>query len=219
MSSTTPINLTNVMQPGAHEVSDASHTDRRPWLDRVGIGASLLCAIHCLAAPFLLLLLPAAGSVWSHPAVHWVLAVLVLPLALWVLYNGYRKHRSRLTLVAASLGALLIVAGLISPMVSSEPTVEFSVPAFLGEPAAALPLDGNSVDPAAATCTEPCCPSITYDAANNASIISMPPGGLLTLLGSVLLVLAHSANLIACRCFSKNNTCKGDGGSPCGCPA
>ena len=30
--------------------------------DRIGIGASVLCAIHCAAAPFLLLLLPAFGK-------------------------------------------------------------------------------------------------------------------------------------------------------------
>ena len=38
---------------------------------------------------------------------------------------------------------------------------------------------------------------------------------MLTLLGSVLLVLAHTSNLIACRCFSKS-ACDD---SACGCSA
>lgn len=210
MSSTNPINLTEAIQPAADTYALPDNEQRRPWLDRIGISASVLCAIHCLAAPFMLLLLPAAGSIWSHPAVHWVLAVLVVPLALWVLYKGYRKHGNKLTLVAASLGAMLILAGLVSPMVHSDPIVEFSVPAFFGDPATVAPAV------AASTCTEACCPSITHDTANNASIISMPPGGLLTLIGSVLLVLAHSSNLIACRCFSKKTTCDDD--KACGCP-
>lgn len=195
----------------------------RPWLDRIGLSASLLCAIHCLAAPFMILLLPAAGSVWAHPAVHWVLAALVVPLALWVLYNGYRKHGSRLTLVAATAGALLILAGLISPMLHDEPVLEFTVPALLGQSGSTavatsiVPVDNTPADHAATEigCTEPCCPSISKDAQTGTANIAMPPGGLLTLLGSILLVLAHTSNLIACRCFSKK-TCIDPA---CGCPA
>jgi hypothetical protein len=214
MSASNPINVSEAMNPAA---SNTTAIESRSLLDRVGIGASLLCAIHCLAAPFLLLLLPAAGSVWSHPAVHWILAVLVVPLALWVLLKGYRQHRNRLTLVAASLGALLILAGLVSPMVHDEPVVKFTVPTLLsGTPSVATA--ASAVPPthtsSATVCTEPCCPSITQDAETGSSIIAMPPGGLLTLLGSVLLVLAHTSNLIACRCFSKN-ACDESG---CGCP-
>lgn len=212
MSATNPLNLA---QPAA-AIPALAEAEQRSWLDRVGIGASLLCAVHCLAAPFLLLLLPAAGSVWSHPAVHWVLAILVVPLALWVLYNGYRKHGNRLTLVAATLGALLILAGLISPMIHSDPVVEFTVPTLMGQSvgstASIAPVEHNAEAP---TCTEACCPSITQDAETGASTIAMPPGGLLTLLGSVLLVMAHTSNLIACRCFSKA-TCED---TSCGCPA
>ncbi|MFK7788070.1 MAG: MerC domain-containing protein, partial [Phycisphaeraceae bacterium] len=151
------------------------------------------------------------------------LAVLVVPLALWVLYNGYRKHGNRLTLVAATAGALLILAGLVSPMVHSDPIVEFSVPAFLSDtPATAEVVPASAPTPAAhaaatPTCSEACCPTITHNAIAGTANIAMPPGGLLTLLGSVLLVLAHTSNLIACRCFSKN-TCNADGSS-CGCPA
>lgn len=195
----------------------------RPWLDRIGLSASLLCAIHCLAAPFLLLLLPAAGSIWAHPAVHWVLALLVVPLAIWVLYNGYRKHRNRLTLVAATAGAMLILAGLISPMVHDDPVLEFTVPAMFSQSnstaasASIVPIESTLAPhaDASAICTEPCCPSITQDAETGTANIAMPPGGLLTLLGSVLLVLAHTSNLIACRCFSKTKC----NDSACGCPA
>ena len=212
MSTTHPIDLTQSMPPAP---ADPAEPESRSWLDRVGIGASLLCAIHCLAAPFLLLLLPAAGSVWSHPAVHWVLAILVVPLALWVLFKGYTKHGNRLTLVAATVGALLILAGLISPMIHSDPVVEFSVPAIFGDAATATTPLASAVPAATPACTEACCPSITADAATGASTLAMPPGGLLTLLGSVLLVLAHTSNLIACRCFSKS-PCED---AHCGCPA
>jgi hypothetical protein len=227
MSATNPIQIQGNVQPAATQVETQSAT--RTLFDRIGISASLLCAIHCIAAPFMLLLLPAAGSIWVHPAVHWILALLVVPLALWVLFNGYRKHGNRLTLVAATSGALLILAGLISPMLHSDPVVEFSVPAALSQTGpqatitnanAAGPIDATPATPAPAAdhepgCTDACCPTITKDAVAGTATIAMPPGGLLTLMGSLLLVFAHTSNLIACRCFSK----KACADAACGCPA
>ncbi|MEM9020684.1 MAG: MerC family mercury resistance protein [Planctomycetota bacterium] len=113
----------------------------RTWLDRVGITASVACAIHCLAAPFLLLLLPAAGAVWSDPKVHWGLAVLVLPLAVWVIYRGYQKHGKRLTLVAAVTGSGFVIAGLIAPMVSTGPIFTAPAPVLFGAASMATPQD------------------------------------------------------------------------------
>lgn len=278
-----------VMQPQAD----------RPWLDRIGITASLACAVHCLAAPFLLLLLPAAGSAWSHPAVHWVMAVLVLPLALWVIYRGYLKHRKTWTLVAAGAGSACIVAGLILPMVSSKPVFSIELPALSStnpvvmaassqaplfidladddEPQASTPsfdwLDPalaakGAGDIAAVSCTDPgccpadhkqgpaavdedtqapvstgpdahdktaaahaadaqglacthpaCCPLIAQDTSTGAYSLSVPPGGLTTLIGSLLLVFAHASNLVACRCYAKAIPMADDGcGSACGCP-
>lgn len=56
----------------------------RKWernADRIGVFASVLCAIHCVATPFLLLLFPTFGKVWSHPASHWGMALVVVPIA------------------------------------------------------------------------------------------------------------------------------------------
>ncbi|MEM9108461.1 MAG: MerC domain-containing protein [Planctomycetota bacterium] len=201
MSTTNPIDLTQPVPP-----APADEVVQRPMLDRIGISASVLCAIHCIVAPFLLLLLPAAGTVWSHPAVHWVLAALVLPLALWVLYKGYTRHRSQLTLVAASMGGLLILAGLVAPMVHASPILELPMPSFFGEL-----VGGNDAAP---VCTETCCPVISHGVAGTA--LAMPPGGLLTLIGSVFLITAHGSNLLSCRQAAKGHLSKADN---CSCPA
>lgn len=191
-----------------------SAADRRSWLDRLGISASLLCAVHCLAAPFLLLLLPAAGSVWAHPAVHWILAILVLPLALWVIYSGYRQHRRARTLVAAGLGAGCIVAGLILPMVSSEPVISTQLPG-LGS-ASAVPV-ASVTGGGETACTDACCPTVSRDAATGGVAMNIPPGGLTTLIGSLLLVCAHLTNLIACRKYGPAHQAATNGPSDCGC--
>lgn len=185
----------------------------RPWLDRIGVGASLACAVHCMVAPLLMLALPAAGSVWAHPLVHWVLAALVLPLALWVIYCGYRKHGKRLTLVAAGLGSLLIMAGLILPTMGTGWSVSAPLPGWLGGGVAAAP------EAAGAVCTEPCCPSVAQDAQTGGHTLVMPAGGLTTMLGSFLLVFAHATNLLACRCFSAKANAAEQSGPGCGCPS
>lgn len=173
-------------------------------LDKLGIAASVACAVHCLIAPFLLLLLPAAGAAWSHPSVHWVLAALVLPLALIVVYRGYRQHRRRTALIAAVLGTLFIVLGLVVPNNSGSGG---------GTPTAAG-LE-HEVTAEGETCTESCCPSISQNPDTGAFSFSFPAASILTMIGSVFLVLAHGINLHGCYCFSrKRDSSEGS----CGCP-
>jgi len=184
-----------------------------PWLDRVGITASVACAIHCLIAPFLLLLLPTLGTVWAAPWVHWVLAVLVLPLAMLVVYRGYRRHRKRWVLAAALCGAALVTAGLVAPHINDRPLVQAPAPAFL------VSMGGStSTSPmteAHASCAEGCCPTLAVSD-TGAATLGIPAGGLLTILGSLLLIAGHSGNLLACRCFTAGSKNRASG---CGCPA
>ncbi len=179
-------------------------------MDKVGIVASVACAIHCLIAPLLLLFLPAFGTIWSHPAAHWIMAALVLPLALIVIYRGYRKHRRRSALVASGLGVVFIVAGLILPT-TSEPGSGLGLTLAQGP----TPVHADS-DPASAACPDTCCPSIVQDAETGATHLSIPPASLSTIIGSVLLVLAHGINLHGCRCFSRSASPDAPA-SACGC--
>ena len=182
-----------------------------PVLDKLGIAASLACVVHCVLAPVVLLLLPTTGLIWSHPAAHWVLAALVLPLALIVVYRGYLRHRRRSAMAAAVLGAAFIIAGLIVPSVAegaaasaTTGTIQFATPEMLG-------LDMWAGDEA---CADTCCPSLAIDEASGAASVNVPMGSIVTLIGSVLLVLAHTVNLYGCRCFSMAKEETG-----CGCPA
>jgi hypothetical protein len=63
--------------------------------DRVGVGASLLCALHCALLPILLALVPAT----SLGMVGWVdfdqaFVVFATVLGLTTLTLGYRRHRA-----------------------------------------------------------------------------------------------------------------------------
>jgi hypothetical protein len=76
-------------------VSATSAPVSKRWFepDRVGVYASVLCAIHCALTPILLLMLPAFGRAWSHPASYWGMALFVVPVAAFTLAQGFKRHR------------------------------------------------------------------------------------------------------------------------------
>ena len=91
--------------------------------DRIGIGASVLCAIHCAAAPFLLLLLPTFGKIWAHPLSHILVAMLVVPLAAFSIRRGYLSHQKRWVLITAYVGIIIVLTGAALPAFSKETKV------------------------------------------------------------------------------------------------
>ena len=79
------------------------------WRDFLGIAASLACAIHCAAMPFLIAYLPALGlSFLADESFHQWMSVACLVLALIAFIPGWRKHRRWLPGMIAGLGLLMI---------------------------------------------------------------------------------------------------------------
>lgn len=76
--------------------------------DRIGISTSILCVVHCLATPVLVIFLPLAGSSLAHDWFHEIIIAIVVPVALWALWNGYRIHRHNSMLWYAGFGFLFI---------------------------------------------------------------------------------------------------------------
>jgi len=66
-------------------------------LDRLGITASTLCAIHCAALPFVITVLPMWGMGFlANEAVEIIMIALSLVLGVWSLSSGYRKQHQRI---------------------------------------------------------------------------------------------------------------------------
>ncbi len=80
--------------------------------DRIGISASLLCVIHCLFSPVLVLFLPVLGEFVSEQWFHWLIAGVVIPVAAGALWLGYRRHRNQKVLALGAIGIGLLVTGL-----------------------------------------------------------------------------------------------------------
>ena len=83
-----------------------------PWIDQIGVGLSLTCAVHCLAAPLLLTALPAFGlSFVADDMTEVVLLSTALALAVSSLCWGFRRHKSGRVFLLLAVAVALIAAG------------------------------------------------------------------------------------------------------------
>jgi hypothetical protein len=173
--------------------STTPHTSRA---DRIGVAASVLCAIHCAITPFLLILAPAFGNIWSHPLSHWIAAAFVVPLAAWMVFRGFRRHRKQWILGTGVGGIGLILVGAALP--------HFATPSGATGPgphvseAEYIPAVPEYEWPPAVCKIDACCPSLVTDD-TGAFRLHIPPAAAVTTLGGFLLIVTHTGNLCACR--------------------
>ena len=85
----------------------AAHSHEHPEPpDTVGQVLSAVCAVHCVATPFMVGLGPAAASVFG--GAHPVLLAFVIGVALWAFVPGYRCHRSKRVVALAVAGVVTL---------------------------------------------------------------------------------------------------------------
>lgn len=84
----------------------------RTLADRLGIGASVVCLVHCLALPFVLTGAAAWGA-HGHEVFHVIVAAISIPLAMGAAWPGYREHRDRGVLALLVGGALVFGLGVV----------------------------------------------------------------------------------------------------------
>lgn len=78
--------------------------------DKTAIGLSLLCAIHCLTLPVAVALLPSAAALGlSDEWFHRVLLVFVLPVSIYALIAGWRKHGNQRILAVGIAGLIVLI--------------------------------------------------------------------------------------------------------------
>lgn len=94
----------------AHEQSGFSRAVLS--LDNLGIAASVLCLIHCLAMPFLIAILPFLGLKFldSHESHIW-LGSAIIAFALFAIVPGYWKHKRVEILAGMIFGVGLVMIG------------------------------------------------------------------------------------------------------------
>ena len=77
--------------------------------DKLSISLSLLCAIHCLAVPVLMVVLPTAFALpLEGEAFHLWMAMVVIPLSAFALFMGCRQHKTTRVAVVGVLGVVAL---------------------------------------------------------------------------------------------------------------
>lgn len=78
--------------------------------DNLGIIASVICVVHCVAVPLLALALPTlAARMGNDHVTHYVLALFVVAFCLFAIVPGYRKHRHSAVLAGMVVGVSLVL--------------------------------------------------------------------------------------------------------------
>ncbi|HWL46247.1 MAG TPA: MerC domain-containing protein [Sphingomonadaceae bacterium] len=86
-----------------------------PLLDRLAIGLSGLCVIHCVGTAILVAFLASVGGVLLDPAIHEVGLILAIGLAALGLGRGLFVHRLALPSLIGGTGLALMTAALFMP--------------------------------------------------------------------------------------------------------
>ena len=108
--------------------NERSRTMLQQLADKAGICLSIICIVHCILTPVMLLALPAMHMFdWYHGSLHIVFAVIVPLLALAAFIPGYKLHKDSRVFKIALVGYVLIIAGITIP---HELEIEWLEPLF-----------------------------------------------------------------------------------------
>lgn len=80
-------------------------------LDFAGFTASLLCAIHCAALPFLLSMAPLAGLQFlDNPWIEYAIILLSFFIASSALIHGYSQHHHKSLALSVAIAGFVFIA-------------------------------------------------------------------------------------------------------------
>src|SRR5262245_36022690 len=103
---------------------------REVW-DRIGISASILCVVHCLLTPFAIVLLPFFADYITRDTFHRVIVWVVIPVAVWALWNVYQLHKQIRVIFLGVFGVTLLLIGMFATEHASINEMLFMVAAGL----------------------------------------------------------------------------------------
>jgi len=80
-------------------------------LDRVGMAASFICAVHCVLTPLLFTLLPLFGLTFlKDERFDWAFIVISIIIGITSLIPSYlKKHRALLPIILFGFGVVLLI--------------------------------------------------------------------------------------------------------------
>lgn len=79
------------------------------FLDSLAVGMSLICAVHCLVTPLIMILLPlAATTFWADKNFHLWMMLLVIPTTSAAVFQGCKKHKDKAVILLSASGLAVL---------------------------------------------------------------------------------------------------------------
>lgn len=95
--------------------------------DLAGISLSVLCIIHCVGLPLLILFLPSLLS-FKNETFHILMLVAIIPISGYAFFKGYQQHQHHQMILWAILGlTLLLLAPLSGELLEAVFTLSGSI--------------------------------------------------------------------------------------------
>jgi hypothetical protein len=191
------------------------------WSDWAGMLASIACAIHCAAMPFVVAYLPTLGlSFLADEAFHEWMAVGCFAIALAAFIPGFNQHRRLTPVLVGSAGLVMISVAAFG--FADECCASCENRSASAELAPSAVSEGTVPPTDAETCTAACCPPVTGESSAEGAAVTFVSlsSGLatspapwlgrvvpwLTPLGGIVLVTAHLLNRrYGCLCGCCDN--------------
>ena len=175
--------------------ASCSMPQSRNWLDRAAIAMAVVCGIHCLVTPLLLVALPIIGTTfWANGDFHLWMMAFVIPTTTLAVFSGCRRHRDRFVAVCAVIGlSFLVTATARESLAGHSPTSTDVAAASMGS------ADGLEAE----ACTNVSCCAVDVHASSGSTaslgIIPLTTEALLNLAGGLFLITGHIRNFRLCR--------------------
>lgn len=93
--------------------------------DKLSISLSAFCAFHCLALPLIIVFLPATlGSTLQSESFHLWMIIAVIPISLYSLTLGCKKHSNYAFLAYGIAGLTFLISALVLEEILASEAIE-----------------------------------------------------------------------------------------------
>ncbi|MBC2607834.1 MerC domain-containing protein [Pelagicoccus albus] len=174
----------------------------RSTLDKAAISMAVICGIHCLVTPVLLVALPLlATTFWVDENFHLWMLLFVIPTTTLAVWSGCRRHKDKWVALCAVIGIGILSSALIAERIEHGhgDGHDHAAESIYAQNEEQTLLGGSSDETHAAG--GGCCElhPAAEEGDSLATVLPLTWHALLNTLGGCFLVAGHVRNFLLCR--------------------